>query len=196
MGERWHNRAHSHVNISRRGILNDFSPTENAPIPPTSHQKSEAAWKQMGSRSTSQKLEVKLHPWQGSENHREKGGTTNIQGRLSGYHNASQTPLSRGWQPVYTKKEVAGIYIKNSHHTPKINLKTHAGYTGRVPHKNNPPRHSEGMAGRTLRALGYKGQWDLRAEVPQGWWKQRFQTFGGCKQGLTCTGTQHKAVPP
>ena len=40
-GKRWHNRAHSQVNISRGGILRGFSPSGSASIPPTSHCRSE-----------------------------------------------------------------------------------------------------------------------------------------------------------
>ena len=41
-----------------------------------------------------------------------------------------------------------------------------------------------------IKASGTRGQKFHRADG------NRDSTFGGCKQGLTCTGTQHKAVPP
>lgn len=72
----------------------------------------------------------------------------------SGHHNTSQTP-SQGDDSQYTlkKKRWQISILKIAITPPKINKETHAGYTGRFSHKNNPPRHSEVMAGRTLRAF-------------------------------------------
>ena len=39
--ERRHNKAHSKMNSPREGILRAFSPSGSAPIPPTSHLRSE-----------------------------------------------------------------------------------------------------------------------------------------------------------
>ena len=65
------------------------------------------------------------------------------------------------------------------------------------PLKHSLPRQSEGLAltGRNPRAFSLEDQQGLSVQELYGA-EGRNSTLGGSTQGLTCTRTQHKAVPP
>lgn len=93
---------------------------------------------------------------------------------------------------------MACIYAKNSPHAEKY--QTHAGYSGPFPHKNSHPSQSEGLAagGRTPRAFSFECQQGLSADALKGWGLggNRLHSWRTHTQGLMCTGTEHKTVPP
>ena len=108
LGERGHSRVHSEVSSSTGGILSASSPSGNAPILPTLHNRSET---QLRNRFWGSSPTTREQTWQG--NHGAKGRLHSTSGRGSD-HNISQTPCQGDSTSLSTNFTHQGADARNS----------------------------------------------------------------------------------